>query len=273
MASKPTVEFLIPADLSRLATPMLQSLYMASTEQGFRAMRSTRYRGTCEWLVLYGVGHVLRNPARNAQIKQGGHAILWDLGYFNRKPSGFMRVSIDHDHPQAHLDTTPNHPARWQHHNIQLRNDYNPNGPIILAGLGPKSKSYLRMQEWEAHKYAELRTRFPGRKIVYRPKPGKPYTVLAVKTDSESKIEDVLRGASLVVARHSNVCVDACIAGVPFECEDGAAKWLEGKEYTEATRLDFLHRLAWWQWTKSEARAAWHHICSQLGVHYEHPYS
>ena len=77
-------------------------------------------------------------------------------------------------------------------------------------------------------------------------------------------IEQVLAGARLVVCRHSNVAVDAVIAGVPFECEDGAAYWLQGKPYTVENRLDLLHRLCWWQWTCYEAPAAWRFIKGML---------
>jgi hypothetical protein len=67
-------------------------------------------------------------------------------------------------------------------------------------------------------------------------------------------------GASMLVCRHSNCAVDAVVAGVPIECEDGAAKWLDGKPYKRRTRKDFLNRLAYWQWKASEAAQAWQFI-------------
>ena len=69
-----------------------------------------------------------------------------------------------------------------------------------------------------------------------------------------------MRGARLVVCRHSNVAVDAVIAGVPVECEDGAAYWLRDKPYTPEVRRDFLDRLAWWQWKPEECMKAWEFI-------------
>ena len=80
--------------------------------------------------------------------------------------------------------------------------------------------------------------------------------------DSESRIADLLKGASLVVCRHSNVAVDACIAGVPVICDDGAAFSLyrSNTSPTPEQRMDFLQRLSWWEWDRTEAGAAWEFI-------------
>jgi hypothetical protein len=142
---------------------------------------------------------------------------------------------------------------------IGLREDAAPNGTIVLVGLGRKSRAYLgpAVAQWEQRKLLELRCRFPRREIIHRPKRGSRSPVLDCRTDDASPIEELLRGASLVVCRHSNVAVDAAIAGVPFECEDGAARWLARREFTRANRLEFLRRLAWFQWKPDEAGEAW----------------
>lgn len=195
---------------------------------------------------------------------------MWDLGYFSRqKQGGYLRFSIDVDHAPPHLlDTTPDDPSRWLVHNLVLREDYKQEGHIILVGLGFKSRQYLALPDWEKDKLQELRKRFPGRKVVYRPKPRRPYPHLSrelcVVNDTD-RIEDILRGASLVVCRHSNVAVDACVAGVPFECEDGAAVWLRDKPYTPQIRQTFLSKLCWWQWKAEEAHSAWKFVKTQLG--------
>ena len=99
--------------------------------------------------------------------------------------------------------------------------------------------------------------RFPGRRIVFKPKGSDPLRLPCERADPETPIEELLRGSALVVCRHSNCAVDAVIAGVEFEAEDGAATWLRGREFTPANRLEFLQRLAWWQYKPHEAAPAW----------------
>lgn len=256
------------AKLSRTGRPMLEALHSAAQNSGTSVLCSTEYSGKCDWLVLYGVGHKDRAPVRSAHVKSGRRAILWDVGYWSRrKLRGALRVSIDHDHPHAWLDRTPDDSVRFASMEISLRNDHDPAGHIVLVGLGPKTRAYLgpESEHWERDKLAELRARFPDRTIIFRPKPKRPAPLLDCPKDEVSSIEQLLRGAALVVCRHSNVAVDAAIAGVPFECEDGAALWLANRGFTEPNRISFLNRLAWWQWEIPEARQAWAFIRQMLG--------
>lgn len=195
-------------------------------------------------LMMWGVGRPGHSAHRDRAIHQGKHAVLWDMGY--RK--GLYRFSLDHDHPWRMMDVTPNTGREFP---ATLREDAG-NGPILLIGMGRKSKSYLNTYNWESKKIAELKRRFPGVPIQVRQKPR--------AGDGSVRIEDAIKGCRLVVCRHSNVAVDACIAGVPFECEDGAAYWLRDKPYTREVRQDFLNRLAHWQYSPEEAPQAWDFI-------------
>lgn len=252
---------------------MLDGLRAHARSLGYQTCITHHYQGNSDLLILYGVGHIDRAPARNAHLSSHRNVVLWDVGYFGRKKvQGYLRCSINHDHPQHLLPYTTNDPSRWAAHEIRLKDTYNPKGPIILVGLGPKTRIYLPdLSDWELHKLAELKQRFPGHRIIFRPKPRRTYPKLIVETDAESEIETLLEGASLVVCRHSNVAVDAIIANIPYETDDGAALWLYGKPYTPENRLDFLQRLSWWQWHKGEAPEAWDflmQIFHRIGVHY-----
>jgi hypothetical protein len=168
-----------------------------------------------------------------------------------------MRVSITRDHPQAYFDLTPNDSRRWDAHGIKLREVADPNGPIILVGLGRKSRKLTEMNTWEMEAAEKLRKEFPDRKLLFRPKPGSLENNLDVGLETIPQsvpIEEALNGASLVVCRHSNVALDAAIAGVPYRAEDGAAAWLNGKPYTVENRLDLLRRASFWQWREEEMR-------------------
>jgi len=255
-----TVEILSARRRSSTAAPMLDAIEAAARAAGDEVILTETYRGGSDWLVLFGVGAEAHAAARAAHVPRGTHAILFDLGYFGRRkgPDGFLRVSIDRDHPQHLLDRAPDDGgARWAEHGIALRDDADPAGPIILVGLGAKSRIYLEAEDWELDKLAELERRFPDRRIIHRPKPGQEFRRLRCDRDETTPIDDLLRGASLVVARHSNVAAEAVVAGVPFEAEDGAAAWLNGREYNLANRREFLHRLAWFQWRAAEAPQAW----------------
>lgn len=201
-------------------------------------------------LMLWGVGRPGHSAHRDRAIHQGRRVVMWDLGY--RK--GYYRLSIDHDHPWRLMDQTP---ETGRESPATLREDAG-NGPILLIGMGRKSKSYLNSWNWESRKIAELKRRFPGVPIVVRPKPR--------AGDGATRIEDAMKGCRLVVCRHSNVSVDACIAGVPFECEDGAAFWLRDKPYTTENRQRFLNKLSHWQYAPSESKQAWDFIRSMACV-------
>lgn len=261
-----SVEVLITRDSSESGLAILNAMASAARSDGWQVAQTQTYAGKSDLLVLFGVGAADRDAARKKHIASGRHAVCWDQGYFQRKKiTGYVRCSIDHDHPQAWLGRTKPDPSRWEALKIPLREDYVAEGPIILVGLGRKSRSYLGLADWERQRLAELRLRFPRREIVYRPKKGSPALVLNVRTDADSPIEELLVGASLVSCRHSNVACDAAVAGVSFECEDGAAMYLQRKPFTRENRLDFLWRLAWWQWRASEAAQAWRFIRGVLG--------
>jgi hypothetical protein len=243
-------EYLSDGGTSRHAASILDAMRAASSEA---SARTTRYAGRHRWLMLWGVGR----PQHAAAWRQhAGPVAMWDLGYLGRT-AGYYRVGLNHWHPTPEqLDRTPNDPARFQQIGVELREDGDPAGPIVLVGMGPKSRVFVGDQAWEARTLRELQREFPGRRIVFRPKPGRPAPALGCEI-ADGPIGEVLRGASLVVCRHSNVAVDAAVAGVPARCEDGIARWLRGRPFNEETRRDFLARVAWWQWKPDEAGEAW----------------
>lgn len=252
-----TVEILRARHQSPTGEVMLKAMAAAARAAGDQVVETRKYQGASEWLVLFGVGADVNNLARKAQIARGGRALLWDLGYVERqKVVGHLRMSINSDHPPQYFDRTPCDPRRFDALGVVLREEHDPAGPILLIGLGRKSRAYLGQPNWEQKNYEALAARFPGKRIVYRPK-GEDDLVLPCAKDGTTPISELLRGAALVVCRHSNVAIDAAIAGVPFEAEDGAAVWLQRREFTPENRIEFLRRLAWWQWRSTEAAQAW----------------
>lgn len=236
---------------------MLEAL-LRCPQQPPNVFRSSVYTGTRKVLMMYGAGLDSRRFALTQHLNKGGRAVIWDLGYWER--DDHMRLSIDALHPVAkHLALAP--PAPRSRFAFQLREDANPAGPILLIGLGVKSAALYKVNpmEWERRKAKELQQRFPGRTIKWRPKGTLYAEIPGTDLCRGGTIEEALQGCSLVVCRHSNVGVDACIAGVPVETEDGAALALYKGNPTPTVeqRTEFLRQLGWWNWKPEEAPHIW----------------
>jgi hypothetical protein len=253
---QPGAELLIDPPFISRASAWLAAL--AKANPGAKVTRG--YRGRHRLLVLYGVGHPVRARTAKIHLRAGGRVAMWDLGYWNRNES--MRLSIDRNHPTAEQLAANDHRTPRHRPKLAGEKSFDPDGPILLCGLGPKSCKHLGLTvgAWESQKVAELRLRFPDRTILFRPKPGNPFDKIdGTRRAPIGPIEEALNGVSLVVCRHSNVAIDACVAGVPVECEDGAAFALykDDPNPGEDARREFLARLAWWNWGNHEAVQAW----------------
>lgn len=251
----PGFEIMIDKPLIGKAEDILRSVESARPKN---AVITAGYSGQHKVLIMYGAGAPWRVGLVDRHIAAGGFVVCLDLPYWG-KPHAF-RLAFNSMHPtEDDFLSTPitgrSIPA--------LREDYCETGPIIVIGMGRKSREQhgYAGPEWEMGAIRRARDRFPGRRILYRKKGAKPDGV-ACPAPAGEKIEDVIRGASLIICRHSNVAVDACIAGIPVECEGGAAKWLyqNGTMPSIQDRLEFLGRLAHWQYRTNEAAQAWQFI-------------
>jgi hypothetical protein len=216
-------------------------------------------------LVVWGAGKSETAAGVEQYVRNGGRAICWDVGYWGK----CLRLAFDGHHPSFLPE--PNE-YRGRVNPVALRSEHDPDGHIVLVGIGPKSRHMAH--SWEADALRKVREAYPGRRIVYRPKPNREYVELpGVETDGRSKIEDVLRGASLVVTRHSNVGIDACIAGIPVVTDMGVAAFLyrgpldHPTRPTHSQRRQFLDSVAWLNWRDDEARSAalWSFLQRHLG--------
>lgn len=219
------------------------------------------YNGRRRTLVLYGAGAPSRHLALQKHLEHGGRVACLDLAYWDR--DGAMRVAVDGLHPSVeHLEATRGlmYPPRPM---PALREDADPRGPVFVIGMGKKSRLHLqgRPGEWERQALKDARARFPDNRVLYRKKGRRPDVIEWPELACMS-IEEALRGAARVICHHSNVAVDACIAGVPVETQAGAALWLYRKTATPdaVQRLDFLSRLAHWQYKTHEASLCWDHV-------------
>lgn len=242
----------------------MESFTVGGSEHDVRQMRHYKPREGST-LVLYGLGG---GDKMEIARQHKGNVLSWDAGYWDRSldlKNRRYRVSLNGLHPAPYVmkGQAPTG-ERFNASGLKVeRRKVDPSGPILLVGNGPKSNA-IGAAGWSAKKSKELRRLFPDRKIVYRPKPKRPAEP-GVLCDSVClwPIEKALASVSLVVCRHSNVAVDACRWGIPVVCEDGAARAIypntyDGEQPDEATRLEFLHRLAWWQWSARELEKGLH---------------
>lgn len=266
-------DVLITPSMRHRPVRLMEWLAASAEAHGIDARAMQRYEPrNGSTLVVYGLGGRDRLPHAQAHP---GHYIAIDAGYWNRKSEDrSYRASIDGFHcPGLIMKGEFPGAERWRAAALSITNRSHPDGNIILVGNGPKSGA-VGATGWAAEKSREIRKTFPRYRVVYRPK--RHFIEPHVECDAvarEDPIERVLELASLVVCRHSNVAVDACRMGIPAVCEDGAAAAIypsrledAAKQPSEAKRIEFLQRLAWWQWSESEIRNGdiWPWLVKQL---------
>lgn len=233
---------------------LMQAVHQGALLAGISSVLTVSPRRAGAQIVLYGLGG--QDRVRYAHRPD---VISFDMGYWDRKGDDrAYRVSVGGFHCPKLIFKGPD-PGPGRRGAMKVAEQVSRDGPIMLVGNGPKSAA-VGARGWSAAKAREIRRLFPGRPLMYRPKPKRPIE-LGVTSDviSTEPIEQALEKVSLVVCRHSNVSVDACLAGVPVVCEDGAGASIYPSRLSDylnqpsqERREEFTRRLAWWQWKASE---------------------
>lgn len=265
IATKTAVELVHFEPENPRATSWFRALIAASAQAGLDVIESTRYTGAAPWLLLWGPGAPARRDAIRDHVAKGGRAIALDLAYWHRERK--IRVSFDAPHPQAYVMRRPLPVDRLVADGIVLTNEWNPDGPIVIAGLGEKARVQYgqgNVDAWEAEMARDCLDRW-SKAVGYRPKRADGAAPSwATKTVAGGAIEDAIRGVSLVITWHSNVAVDAIRMGIPVVCRDGAAAAVcpstipdRPEPLAPAVRDRFLANLAHFQYSKHEAAQFW----------------
>jgi hypothetical protein len=270
---KRAFELLVTPDTRGRGAKLLNAMRASAIGYGIEANITNQYAGNCETLVMWGAGELRRSNYMQQHLKKGGHVIIWDMGYWHAKhavaENSLNRISIDHMHPQKFVMQFNFDRSRFESYGIEVKNFYDPNGHIILVGMGDKSCASfgIRHGQWEMETLSKILASesLRGKKVIYRPKPNTKHHITWHKTDGVSPISELLRGCSLVVCRHSNVAVDAIIHGVPVACEDGAASAVYDNQIIAKNPISqelansFLSNISHYHYTISEVLegAAW----------------
>lgn len=235
----------------------------------------------CEWrgcavALFYGLEGNLPNIF--AWFRDRGRAAVYvDLGYFGRREggrfAGYHKITVNARHPDAYFQS-PKHPDdRFSRFGVQVQPWRDTGRHILLAGMSDKgalAEGYLP-NEWEELAIAEL-LKHSHREIRYRAKPSWKWAKPLKGTtwcDPKGNLADDLEDCWAVVTHHSNVAVDALLAGIPVFCWGGVAarfglQNLDAIEspYFPTGREQWAADIAYTQWSVAEMREgkAWRHL-------------
>lgn len=229
---------------------------------------SLSYKGEPEYdvAIFYGLAHGLDRILRD--YRKHSRAVYVDLGYWGRRKrtrfDGFHKMVLNARHPTDYFQNRPKGPERFLMHGVTIRPWRTEGKHILVAGMSAKASlaEGLQPHSWERETIARLRE-LTARPIIYRPKPNwlEARPIDGATFDRETPLEIALVNCHAVVAHHSNVAVDALMAGVPCICPGGVASRLSGHELeqiesppTPDGREQWAADLAWTQWSVDEMR-------------------
>ena len=185
-------------------------------------------RITADVAVFYGLSDRLKDVFR--LYREKATAVYIDLGYWNRrihsKHDGYHKISVNNRHPTAYFQNRQHDADRFKALGIEIQPWRAPGHSILLAGMSAKASQAegFATEQWERNAARTIRigTKMP---IYYRPKPSWTGARIINGTLYQRNLElsKALEDCHAVVTHHSNVAVDALLAGVPVFCSEGVA--------------------------------------------------
>lgn len=202
----------------------------------------------------------------NAMLRRHPKFLYADLGYWRRgrywrfaanawSPSSGMARGMQSDRFAAlGIEVLPEHSGAY----------------VLVLGASQKSSAqhgfgYMRWEMKVCEKLLGL-----GARVLFRPKPNDSHARAIAGTTYAARgpVEALFAEASLVVAHHSNVCLEAVAAGCAVHCVTGIAaeRSVPLETWRDPPRLpgreQFLADAAYTQWTVDEMRSgeAWRHM-------------
>lgn len=240
------------------------------------------YRGKVEAdaAVFYGMAGNLGRIFDDYRAA-GKPVVYIDLGYWGRRQNGtsigrwkgYHKISVNSRHPTAYFQKFKHGSERAERLGVTLSPWRARGKHILVAGMGAKAARFegLGLLEWEKATVAELRQR-TDRPIVFRPKPNCSFSHPIEGSrfsPGTQPLADVLADCHAVVTHHSNVAVEALVAGVPTFCWGGVATPLSLQDLRQIeepalpdARQRWLNDVTFCQWSVLEMTegAAWCHL-------------
>lgn len=230
--------------------------------------------------IFYGFTSVMQR-IMEGYSKPPRRAVYIDLGYWGRRAggrfTGYHKVSVNARHPVRYYRKNQHGPERFEHHGELIQPWRGKGRSILLAGMGAKGARAEGMpaESWERWAIGEL-GKYTDRPIIYRPKPSwyeaKPLEGTVRLSRREELVSDLLADCHAVVTHHSNVAIEAVLAGVPAFCWGGVGKDMALQDLSRIEdpwfpegRLEWASDIAWCQWSIEEFRrgAAWKYLLEE----------
>lgn len=199
--------------------------------------------------------------------------VFFDLGYWKR--NNYYKVAVNDRHPTAYLMKRAMPGDRLRIFGVSIAPWQKDGQSVVVAGMSGKAAwSWgIDAESFERGIIARL-SQLTKRPIIYRAKPSfaGAKKIDGAKFDASTPISDVLKDAHCVVTYHSNVGVDALVAGVPVFAQHGAASVLSLRVDQLGERLEDLWfpdgreqwatNLAYCQWSPEEMAdgSCWKHM-------------
>lgn len=228
----------------------------------------TRSVEPCDLAVFWGHRHADQIRQQKAA---GKRCLVMERGYFGDRFE-FTSLGFDGLNGRADFRNADVPGDRWARHGFDIPPWKEGGEYVLLMGQveGDASLAHVDIQQWYRETAEKIRatTDLP---IYFRRHPLGQYPRGLGLPALNADLRDELAGAACVVTFNSNSGVDAALAGVPvIACDAGSMAWpVAGHEPGQIERPDrteWLHRLAYCQWTRDEFESgeAWDHLRAGL---------
>lgn len=250
-------------------------------EGNVQFIRARDYQGKPEADVAihYGFAEGLRRIFEQYR-DEGRKAVYVDLGYWHRRKrtrfDGYHKLVLNSRHPTEYFQNKRHAPDRFNRLGVKIAPWRKAGRHIVVVGMSGKGAlaEGFRPEQWERQTIAQLRE-LTDRPIIYRPKPNwqeaRPIPGTIFQRGVE--LDEALRNCHAVVCHHSNVAVDAILAGVPAICPIGVASVMGGTDLTHIEsppmpdgRHQWAADIAYTQYTMDEmiSGEAWQYLKSEV---------
>lgn len=221
------------------------------------------------------VRHIAYRPAHvgvmygwklNAVLRRHAHFIYADLGYWGR--GEYWRVSIDGWSPVLTMRTgMPS--DRLRALGVKVLPEHGGEYALVLGASRKAMRDHgVGYMRWEMEACARLLAF--GARVLFRPKPTdrEARSIPGTTFARAGTVSDLFAGASIVVAHHSNACLEAVAAGCAVHCCTGIAspRSVPLESWRDPPRVPGREQLladaAYCQWTLREMHegVAWQHL-------------